>query len=406
MDTLTRAMAHGDANVQCTAIGSLERYAARQGTPDQAWSDRWLPQWAKETAALSAALGELTKATTHLPVVAAAELQGWRWWARQQDVLQRAGAAILQAIPDTDAYRLWKLLYAPWLPVHATLPEPAPAQPHERLQHIQGFSAAREEESVAEARRLFDGLNPRHPDAGAWRALWLGVLEQSPGIALDAHAGVVIGEFARGHAEVAWSFINQADAQGPLFAILPFLLTELGKLDHTRRSNEARTVPAGTRLEEAWLRALSFTSDFDEPERAILARGLESTDSDTVHHAADALLAAGGNDPSTAFLRVFRVIAHRPADGALWELALGRFVNWAEVVLPPRSGEPTDGMARVADELIHLLQRESSHLRWGFQTHPSAGEGAGHRGGAHSATRAGVDTAALGPARGQGRDLE
>ncbi|HEY2037419.1 MAG TPA: hypothetical protein VGG96_10420 [Steroidobacteraceae bacterium] len=369
MDTLIRGMAHGDANVQCTAIGALESYAGWQGSPDQAWLERWLPQLVKETEGLSAALGKLAKETTRLPVLAAAELQGWRWWARQQDTLQRAGAAILQAIPDTDAYGLWKLLYAPWLPVRTALPESIPARPENRLQHIQGFSAAREEESVAEAQRLFDSLGPRHADAVTWRALWLAVLEQSPGIALDQHTGAVIGEFARRHPEVAWSFINGADAEGPLFAVLPFLLIELGTLDRARRSNEACSVSPGTRLEEAWLRALSHTSDFDEPERAILARGLEATDAETVHHAADALLAAEGNDRATAFLRVLRVIAHRSTDSGLWELALERFVNWAEGALPPRSDEPTDGMPRVADELIHVLQTHGSHLRWGFQRH-------------------------------------
>jgi hypothetical protein len=331
--------------------------------------ERWLPQLVKETERLSAALGKLAKETTRLPVLAAAELQGWRWWARQQDTLQRAGAAILQAIPDTDAYRLWKLLYSPWLPVRTALPESMPARPENRLQHIQGFSAAREEESVAEAQRLFDSLGPRHADAVAWRALWLAVLEQSPGIALDQHTGAVIGEFARRHPEVAWSFITGADADGPLFAVLPFLLIELGKLDRARRSNEARGVSPGTRLEEAWLRALSHTSDLDEPERAILARGLEAKDAETVHHAADALLAADGNDRATAFLRVLRVIARRPTDSGLWELALERFVNWAEGALPPRSEEPTDGMPRVADELMHVLQTHGSHLRWGFQRH-------------------------------------
>jgi hypothetical protein len=369
VDALTRGMAHGDANVQCTAIGSLEGYAACQEMPDEAWSERWSPQLTRETDRLAAALGKLARETTRFPVAAAAELQGWHWWARQRDALQRAGAAILQAIPDTDAYRLWKSLYAPWLPAQTALPEPTPAHPTERLQHIQGFSAAREEERSAQARRLFESLEPRHADVGAWRALWLAVLEQSPRIAIDQPAGVVVGEFARRHPEAAWSFINRADAEGPLFAVLPFLLTELGKLDRARRSQEASSVPPGTRLEEAWLRALSFTSDFDEPERAILARGLDSADADTVHQAADALLAADGNDRSMAFARVFRVIVHRPADSALWELAIERFASWAEGVLPPRSSAPTDGMPQVADGLIYLLQAHGSHLRWGFQRH-------------------------------------
>lgn len=369
VDTLTRGTAHGDANVQCTAIGSLERYAAYEGTPDQAWLDRWLPQLTQEAERLSAALSGLAQETTHLPVSAAAELQGWHWWARQEDALQRAGAAILRAVPDKDAYRLWKLLYAPWLPVRTVLPEPTPARAQERLQHVQGFSAAREEERGAQARQLFDTLQPRHPDGAAWRSLWLAVLEQSPRIAIDQPTGGVIGEFARLHGEVAWSFINQADADGPLFAALPFLLTELGKRDRARRSQEAGNVPPGTRLEEAWLRALSFTSDYDEPERAILARGLDSADADTVHHAADALLTAEGNGRAMAFARVFRVIVHHPTDSGLWELAIERFVTWAEGVLPPRSAAPTDGMAQVAEGLIYLLQAHGSQQRWGFQRH-------------------------------------
>jgi DNA polymerase III delta prime subunit len=369
VDALARGMAHGDANVQCTAIGALERHAAYEGAPDPAWLDRWLPQLTREAERLSAALSKLTQETTRLPVSAAAELQGWHWWARQEDGLQRGGAAILRAVPDTDAYRLWKLLYAPWLPVHTVLPEPAPTRPQERLQHVQGFSAAHEEERGAQARRLFETLKPRHPDTAAWRALWLAVLEQAPRIAIDQPTGAVIGEFARLHPEAAWSFINQTDAEGPLFAALPFLLTELGKLDRARRSKEAGNVPPGTRLEEAWLRALSFTSDFDEPERAILARGLESTDADTVHHAADALLTAEGKGRSMAFARVFRVIVHRPSDSGLWELAIERFMTWAEGVLPPRSAVPADGMLQVAEGLIYLLQTHGSQQRWGFQRH-------------------------------------
>ena len=80
VDTLTRAMGHGDAIVQCVVVGSLERYADYQGTPDQAWSDRWSAQLAREAARLSAALIQLAQeATTPLPVLAAAELQGWHW---------------------------------------------------------------------------------------------------------------------------------------------------------------------------------------------------------------------------------------------------------------------------------------------------------------------------------------
>lgn len=368
-DTVVRGMAHADAAAQCTAIESLEPYADCERTADQAWTDRWLPQLTRETERLAAAIIRTAKESTPLRVPAAAELQGWRWWARREDVLHRAGVTILRAIPDTDAYRLWKLVYALPLPVQTALPEPTPPEPQDRLEYVQAFSTARAEETAAQARQLFDALDPRYPDISAWRALWLVVLEQSLRMAIHPHTGIAAAEFARRHSEVAWSFVNRADADGPLFALLPFLLAELGKLDRARRSREAGSVPRGTRLEEAWLRALSFTSDFDEPERAILARGLESADPDTVHHAADALLAAGSADRLAAFRRVFGVITHHPTDSALWELTLQRFVNWAEVVLPPRLDKPTDEMVRAADGLLTLLQTQGSHLRWGFQRH-------------------------------------
>lgn len=369
VDTLAHGMAHRDAIVQCAAIASLERYTGWQEAPDQTWWNQWLPQLAWEADRLSAALLKLAQEATPLPVWAAAELQGWRWWAQEQDFLQRTGAAILRTIPDTDAYRLWKLLHAVRLPVHTALPDPAPSRPQDRLQHIQAVSTAREEDTAEQARRLFDTLDPRYPDSGAWRALWLLVLDQTPRTALQHHAGAVVGEFVRRHAEAAWSLVNPADADGPLFTVLPLLLAELGKQDRERRSREARNVPAGTRLEQAWLHALSFTSDFNEPELALLARGLEATDADTVYRTADALLAAGGADRLTAFRRVFDVIARHPTDSELWELVVQQFVNWAEIVLPPQSVEPTDEMTQVADKLLTLLQTHGSHLRWGFQRH-------------------------------------
>lgn len=368
IDTLTRGMTHGEVTVQCAAIGALERYIDGGATPERMGSDRWLPRWAAETDRLSTALIKLAQESSRLPVSAAAERLGWHWWGRQEDVLHRAGAAILRAIPDTDAYRLWKLLYAPQLPVRTVPPESTP-RPEDRRQHVHALSTARAQDTLEQTRGLFDTLDPRYADSGAWHALWLVVLEQSALVPDHPPIDVVVGEFARRHAEAAWSFVNPADAEGPLLAMLPFLLVELGKRDRARRSAESRKVPSGTRLEEAWLRALSLTSDFDEPERALLARGLESADSDTVHRAADALLAAGGADRLAAFRRVFGVIAHRPTDSGLWELAIHRFVSWAEVVLPPRLDEPTDEMTQAANGLVSLLRNHGSELRWGFQQH-------------------------------------
>ena len=369
VDTLTHGVAHGNATVQCVAVGSLQGYAQCQGMPDQAWS-AWSAQLARETERLSGALIRLAQEeTTPLPVLAAAELQGWHWWAHPQDVLHRAGGAILSAIPDRDAYRLWKLLHAPRLPLRTSLPDRAPTRPEERLQHAEALVTAREEAPLEQARQLFDTLELRSPDTTAWRALWLVALTQSPRMPLHSHADVGVAEFVRRYPEAAWSLVNPVDAEGPFFAVLPFVLVELGNQDRARRSTEARNVPPGSRLEEAWLRALTFTSSFDEPERVLLARGLESADPEAVHRAADALLAASSADPLTAFRNVFRVIARLPTDSGLWELAIQRFVSWAEVVLPPRLQEPTDPMVSAADELVALLQSYGAHLRWGFQRH-------------------------------------
>jgi len=368
IDTLARAMAHGDVAVQAAAIGSLESYAAWEEAPERTASERWLPQLTREMESLSAAVMKLAKETASLRVSAAAERLGWQWWAEPRDALHRTGAAIVRAIPETDAYRLWKLLYGLPLPVLTALPEPAPALPQDRLQYVQAVCAAPEGDPIERARHFFDALDPRYPDSGAWRALWLTVLEQAQ-MPIHPHGRAVIEEFARRHPEVAWTFVNQADADGPLFVMLPLLLAELGRLDKARRSKEASTVPAGTRLEEAWLRALSLTPDLDAPERAVLARGLESEDADTVHQAADALLSADNADRSTAFRKVFAVIARHPTDSELWDLVLQRFVSWAEVARVPPPGKPTDEMAQVADELTGLLRAEGPHLRWGFQRH-------------------------------------
>lgn len=368
MDTIARGMAHGDAGVQSAAVGALEGYAPRLHAADRAWSDQWLPQLTREMDVISTAITQLTGETTPLRVLAAAELLGWHWWAQDQEVLRRAGTPILRAIPDTDAYRLWKLLHGLPLPVHTSLPEPAPTGPEDRLQYVQAFSADGEAHPSEQARQLFDALDPRYPDGGAWRTLWLAVLQQSTGMPIHHRAGAVIEEFARRHPEVAWTFVTQADADGPLFLMLPPLLAELGKLDKARRSHEAASVAPGTRLEEAWLRALSLTSDLDAPERTVLARGLESADPDTVHQAADALLAADNADRLTAFRKIFAVIADRPTDSELWDLVLQRFVSWADIARTP-PGKSTDEMAQVADELTSLLRAQSRHLRWGFQRH-------------------------------------
>jgi hypothetical protein len=369
VDTLVRGMAHADIDVQFAAMGALDHYASGQLSPEQVPLDAWRPQLTREIEVLSAAITQRVKATKSSSLCAIAEQRGWRWWTNELELLQHAGITILESVPDTDDYRLWKSLHAHQLPARTVVPKDDFRDVQTRLRYLQASGALREEEVAARASELFDALDSRYPDVAAWRTLWLSVFEQAPRMPLDYKAGVVVEEFARRHPDAAWSFVNDTDADGPIFALLPFLLVELGKLDRTRRSRAAERVRAGTRLEEAWLRALWGVQEPNEAERALLGRGLVSTDPDTVHRAAAALLSASHGERMGAFRAVFAAIAQRPADSALWELVIERFVHWAERVLPPRPVEPDQGMVAVAADLIELLKTQSSSLRWGFQTH-------------------------------------
>ena len=369
VDTLVRGMAHADSSVQCAALDALDHYACEQVPPEQVPLDAWRPQLTREIEVLSAAITQRVKATKSSSLCAIAERRGWRWWTNELEPLQHAGITILESVPESDDYRLWKSLHAHQLPARIVVPKGDFRDAQTRIEYLQSSGALREEEVAARAGELFDELEPRYSDTAAWRALWMSVLAQSPGMPLDYKAGVVLEEFARRHPDAAWSFVNETDADGPLFALLPFLLVELGKLDRTRRSRGAERVRAGTRLEEAWLRALWGVQEPNESERALLARGLASTDPDTVHRAAAALLSAGHGERMGAFRAVFAAIAQRPTDSALWQLVIERFVHWAERVLPPRPVEPDLGMVAVAADLLELLKTRSSSVRWGFQTH-------------------------------------
>ena len=90
---------------------------------------------------------KLVKASSSLPVLACVELQGWLWWARDLDELHKAGATALGAVPDSDAYRFWKSLYAQRLPLRVDIP----ADSGDRLQHIRNFVTTEESKSLEQA---------------------------------------------------------------------------------------------------------------------------------------------------------------------------------------------------------------------------------------------------------------
>jgi hypothetical protein len=364
VDTLVRAISHTDARIQCAAIAALEHYAQVSGEQSL---EAWLPQLERETGKLSAAMTKLVKETTSLPVWACVELQGWLWWARDPDVLHKAGATLLASLQDSDAYRLWKSLYTQRLPARTEVPTGV----QDRRQYVQNLQPSEASQSVERARGLFDTLGAKEADAKAWRTLWLGVLDQTPAGRMDTHAEATLAEFARRQPTEAWSFITEPDAKGVLFAVVPALLVELRKLDPERASKVAQDVVPGTPLEAAWLQVLWSARDLNEGESTILARGLASTDAETVYRTAGALLEATQIDRVGAFKRVFTAVTHHPADEELWALVLEHFVQWTEGLLPGATpaATPTEPMSQVADGLTTLLQTQSTHIRWGYQRH-------------------------------------
>jgi len=364
VDTLVRGIAHANTGIQCAAVAALEHYAHHAGESDQALREGWQPQIAREVGKLSEAMIKLVKASSSLPVLACVELQGWLWWARDLDDLHKAGTAALQAVPDSDAYRFWKSLYAQRLPLRVEIP----AETSERQKHVRSFATNDEAQSLEQAQQLFNTLDPKHTEPGAWRKLWLSVLEQTPAGRMDSRADVVVAEFARRHQTDAWSFITEPDPKGVLFAVVPILLVELRKLDTARASRVAQEVLPGSKLEGVWLQALWTVQDLNEGESTILARGLGSPDAATVYRTAGALLSATEIDRVGAFRRVFATVTRHPTDEELWALVIEHFVQWTEGLLESKP-TPTEPMSGVGDALIALFQSHGGQIRWGYQRH-------------------------------------
>jgi hypothetical protein len=367
VDTLVRGIAHANTGIQCAAVAALEHYAHHPGESDQALRDGWQPQIAREVTKLSEAMIKLVKASSSLPVLACVELQGWLWWARDLEDLHNAGTTALQAVPDSDAYRFWKSLYAQRLPLRIDLP----AESSDRAMHIRGFATTDEAQSLEQAKQLFNTLDPKHTEPGAWRKLWLSVLEQTPAGRMDSRADVVVAEFARRHQTEAWSFITEPDPKGVLFGVVPILLVELRKLDTAHASRVAQDVLPGSKLEGVWLQALWTVHDLNEGESTILARGLGSPDAATVYRTAGALLSATEIDRVGAFCRVFATVSRHPTDEELWALVIEHFVHWTEGLLDRSESKltPTEPMSGVGDALIALFQSHGGQIRWGYQRH-------------------------------------
>jgi hypothetical protein len=102
VDLLLRCARHAAPETQHAAAASLAHWAQGYDKLSAGLRERWAPQLNRELDALTASFGKLGATTTHLPVRAAVEHQGWRWWLDGADVFQRGGKRLLEAL-STDS---------------------------------------------------------------------------------------------------------------------------------------------------------------------------------------------------------------------------------------------------------------------------------------------------------------
>jgi hypothetical protein len=102
------ASAHGkEPGVQYAAAGALQHWAAGYGNLTADLRKRWEPQLERELQVLAEKFSNLGATTPHLPVRAAVEHQGWRWWISDVNVfIQGGGRRILRALPAGNPYSL------------------------------------------------------------------------------------------------------------------------------------------------------------------------------------------------------------------------------------------------------------------------------------------------------------
>ena len=351
IDILVKATRHPSPAVQYAATESLAQWARGYGNLTDELRERWSPQLNRELDVLAESVA-LVSTTSHLPVRAAVERQGWRWSIDAHT--QRAATRILGALPEAGPYSLWKALHDETLPIFAV---PASVRPPAQ--------------AVADlAKGLFERLDPQYQDSSAWSALFTSVLSELPARSLQQQAPVYVAEFVRRHPAAAWSFVTEESAQGPLGKILPVLLMELRGQDATRWQEAIQHSQPGTRLFEVQLRALCGAGELDTVERAMVSRGLDLEDASAVHLSAEALLNAAAAALPPGLAAVFAVLARRPTDERLWELTLDAFARWGNPVLvAPADEEAGSEMRAISGELLRLIRTYGRSLSWEHGPH-------------------------------------
>jgi DNA polymerase III delta prime subunit len=365
LDILVRCARHTAPSVQYAAVDSLRHWAQGYNNLTAQGRELWAPHLNRELNTLAETFSELGSTTSHLPVRAAVEHQGWRWWTDgAEPFIRHGGKRILEALPRDQTYLLWKALHDARLPIVQT-PLDESMEPQQRRDHLLTLIEPPAERVMDLAFEVFDRLDPLGNEPSAWSAAFTSVLSAQPKHALQPQAAVYLAEFVRRHRTEAWSLVSEESAQGPLGAILPLLLAELREQDPLRwREAIQRSVP-GTRLFEVELSALCAAVQLDPLERALVSKGLELDDAQSIHLAAQALLNANRTELAGGLATVFAMLPQRPDDERLWELVLDAFARWGDHVLSAPEGDEADPQMRATSgELLRLLRTYGSSLSW------------------------------------------
>jgi hypothetical protein len=370
LDLLVRCANHASPAVAYAAAGSLAHWASGYPALTGELRQRWEARLERELDRLAEAFGKVGAATAHLPVRAAVEQQGWQWWRDGAEPFIRSGGGrMLAALPDTEAYSLWKALHAAALPIFP-LPWDDSLEPQRRRDHLLPASEPSAARAADLARELLDRLDLLCRGSSAWAALFASAVSALPRLPLQPRARLYLKEFAGRHPDEAWSLVSQESAEGPLEAILPDLLAELRGQDIVRWHAAIEAAVPGTRLFEMELRALCAAGALDPVERAIVSRGLELDDADIVHLCAGALLSAAHSVLAPGLEAVIASLPRRPIDTRLWELTLDAFARWGEHLLSAPAEEEADRATRAASgELLRLLRTSGSALSWDHGPH-------------------------------------
>jgi hypothetical protein len=365
VDILVRCSRHAAPAVQFAAADSLRQWAHGYRNLTEDLRERWAPQLGRELDTLAESFSKLGSTTLHLPVRAAVEHQGWRWWIEDLNILtQRGGKRILDALPEAKPYSLWKALHDAALPVFP-IPRDETSEPRQRREQLSAATEPTVERTTQLARELFDRLSTGCSDSSEWSTLFTTALTALPRRPLQPQAHLYVAELVKRHSDHAWTLVTEEIANGPLGVILPALLVELRRHDAPRWQEAIQKSVPGSRLFEVELRALCAADELDPAEQTMVSKALQMDETGVVHLSAQALLNAAPAALAPGLAAVLAVLPTRPGDERLWELALDAFARWGSHILSAPEGEEASPLMRtLSGELLKLLRAHGNSLSW------------------------------------------